>query len=104
MYLVSYWWDRPRALVLAAKHTPRPRGEWRRTLSLSLSLSLSHARARAHTHTPDTKRIPPPSAYKIVLSADIGPRVPGGGVTRQGVVLTDLESLVDINTNKTLSS
>ena len=30
-----------------------------------------------------------------VLAAVAGPRVPGGGVTRQGVALTDLQSLVD---------
>ena len=31
----------------------------------------------------------------IVLAAGAGPRVPSGGVTRQGVVLTDLQSPVD---------
>jgi len=30
-----------------------------------------------------------------VLAAVAGPRVPGGGVTRQSVALTDLQSLVD---------
>jgi len=31
----------------------------------------------------------------IVLAAGAGPRVSSGGVTRQGVVLTDLQSPVD---------
>ena len=30
-----------------------------------------------------------------VLAAVAGPRVPGGGVTRQSVALADLQSLVD---------
>ena len=41
----------------------------------------------------------PPCAIRhvtsIVLAAGAGPRVPSGGVTRQGVVPTDLQSPVD---------
>ena len=32
---------------------------------------------------------------RIVLATDAGPRAPSGGVTRQGVVHTDLQSPVD---------
>jgi hypothetical protein len=31
---------------------------------------------------------------RIVIAAEAGPRVPRGGVTRQGVVLSDFQSLV----------
>jgi hypothetical protein len=39
----------------------------------------------------------------IVLLTYAGPRAPRGGVTRQGVVLTDLQSLVDVNKLLSLS-
>ena len=64
-------WRISNNLVLTAKM------EAKSVVSLSLSLSLSLSRSLSR-----------------VFAADTGPRVPSGGVTRQGV-LTDHQSPVD---------
>jgi hypothetical protein len=47
-------------------------------------------RPKAYTGTPQVR-----PRGSLVLAAGAGTRAPSGGVTRQGVVLTDLQSPVD---------
>ena len=80
------------------------------SLSLSVCLSISLSVGQPPKRGVPTNRLsfvvsqkhsssPPPSSLPLSLS----PSLPLGGVTRQGVALTDLQPLVDLSINSSLS-
>jgi hypothetical protein len=74
-------------------------------LSLSLSVCVSHSVSLSRSSVSLSLSLSHFVSPSLCLSVSscAGARAPKGGVTRQGVVRTDLQSLLDCQYNKTLS-